>query len=71
MDADEPFGTVRRGASRVMEIEEVLVPRIVSGFSSGKSSAKILTFVASFSTRRFDHQIAVGELLEVGRRSDP
>ena len=36
-------------ASRVIEIDEVLVARIASGFSSGQRSAKILRLTSSFS----------------------
>ena len=36
-------------ASRVIEIDEVLVATIVSGFSTGQSSEKILRLTSSFS----------------------
>ena len=36
-------------ASRVIEIDEVLVARIASGFSAGQRSAKILRLTSSFS----------------------
>ena len=36
-------------ASRVIEIEEVLVPTIASGFRPGQRSAKILRLTSSFS----------------------
>ena len=36
-------------ASRVIEIEDVLVPTMASGLSVGQSAAKILRLVSSFS----------------------
>jgi hypothetical protein len=36
-------------ASRVIEIDEVLVPTMVSGFSPGQSALKILRLTSSFS----------------------
>ena len=57
-------------ASRVMEIEEVLV-RGSLGLQQRTKLGKNLDLRGFILGRRFDHQIAVGELLEVGRRSDP
>ncbi len=36
-------------ASRVIEIDEVLVPMMASGLSAGQSAAKILRLTSSFS----------------------
>ena len=37
-------------ASRVMEIDDVLLPMIASGFSVGQSAVKIARLISSFST---------------------
>ena len=57
-------------ARRVIEIEEVFVARMASGFSSGQSSAKILRFTASFSVDRLDHEVGRRRALERRRRLD-
>ena len=57
-------------ASRVIEIDDVLVPTIASGFRFGQRSAKILRLTSSFSARGLDDQIAIAELVERLRRRD-
>ena len=57
-------------ASRVIEIDDVLVPTIASGFRCGQRSAKDLALDLFLLARRLDHQIAVAELVERLRRRD-
>ena len=57
-------------ASRVIEIDEVLLPMIASGFSAGQRSEKILRLISSFSAADLDHEIAVAELVERIRPRD-
>ena len=55
-------------ASRVIEIEEVLVPMIASGFSAGQRLAKICALDVFFFGRRLDHDVAVLEArISLGR----
>ena len=57
-------------ASRVIEIDDVLVARIASGLSTGQSVAKILRLTVLLLGRRLDHEIAVAEGVERLRRRD-
>src|ERR1700722_18770016 len=56
-------------ASRVMEIEEVLEPIIVSGLSDAQSWTKVLRLTSSFSVG-LDHDVAIGEVIETQPRRD-
>ncbi len=51
-------------ASRVIEIDDVLVPTMASGLSDGHSAAEDLALGLFLLGRRLDHQIAVAELVE-------
>ena len=56
-------------ASRVIEIDEVLVPTIASGLSIGQSVGEDLALDVFLLGRRLDDEIAVAELVErLGRR---
>ena len=55
-------------ASRVIEIDDVLVPTIASGLSIGQSSAKIVALDVFLLGRRLDDEVAVAERLECVRR---
>ena len=56
-------------ASRVIEIDEVLVPTIASGFSVRAEVGENLALDVFLLGRRLDHEIAVAELVErLGRR---
>ena len=46
-------------ANRVIEIEEVFVARMASGFSDAHTSEKILRLTSSFSVAVFNHQITI------------
>ena len=51
-------------ASRVIEIEDVLVPMIASGLSDGTERAEDLALDLLLLRRRLDHEIAVAEFVE-------
>ena len=55
-------------ASRVIEIDDVLVPTIASGFSAGQSVGEDLALDLLLLGRRLDDEIAVAELVEAFRR---
>ena len=64
------LGPVGRGASRVIEIDEVLEARMAPGFRCGISFLKISRFTVLLLGRRLDHEVAVAEPLVVGAGRD-
>ena len=56
-------------ASRVIEIDEVLVASIASGFSDGQSCVKILRLTVLVLGRGLDHEIAVAEVVVAAARA--
>ena len=58
------------GASRVIEIDEVLVARIASGFSAGASLLEDLPLDLLVLGGGLDHQVAVADAAEVGAGLD-
>ena len=57
-------------ASRVIEIDEVLVPTMASGFERRAEVGEDLSLDLFLLGRRFDHQIAFAEIVEAFRRRD-
>ena len=57
-------------ASRVIEIDDVLVPTIASGLSEGQSGGEDLPLDLLLLGRRLDDEVAVAEVVVLLRRTD-
>ncbi len=57
-------------ASRVIEIDDVLVPMIASGFSAGHRLGEDRALDVLLLGRGLDHEVAVAEVVERLRRRD-